>query len=655
MNKRYLTILSFATLLCVMLLGVVSCKKDDTPSSNKADFFIDAAFLPESETNGEAAPRLVVNFNDEAAMIELRRPTNGSPMESVLLLCPDNEAIMLCGNDSLMVCASYDMETYTPSHDVLIVTPMDENSLLLTKGFMNWNTNTLTTGDMMVLPLEETAKSHRRNGNDDIDGFTRKFFFNHFVKPLAEKFDQVESFCGVFGIQGGIAFTYIKATITTGLTTILYSDDPEELYDATEYSVTNWTGSVVQDGILNLLPEKYSEVASRFFSILSWHEDGGHGKVNDYVGEENDDFSYTTFWGQSTNAAESAGVIAIHPPAYHVNLDVSNVTENSAYLKGRFQYTSSITPVEMGYIFKISGGPEHIEQDMNFQGRTVSDLQKATKYTAFAYVKNAFGDRVLSPGVSFWTLGFEAFPNSLTFPAEGDTKYVGLCYSHDDITSWDITSKPSWCSTAIDELGLLAVTVGASTVSRSGTIIIKAHSNALGTITENLEVTQLGANGWDGTAWVFTGRVTTNDFEGHTSSEEITLTLMVNSVSNKDIMFSWAEALSVAANNGYSDNYVLNGNGNLVYSSTAGYSGDWGSNSITSQVTFVRTSSTTATANLNYRETFSNYVTTVSGTLQGTLINAKEIGDYEAINNFSLPICNHRVPKSSEHFRYQGD
>ena len=173
----------------------------------------------------------------------------------------------------------------------------------------------------------------------------------------------------------------------------------------------------------------------------------------------------------------------------------------------------------MGYIVKVNGGPEHTEYDMNFQGITLSGLQRATKYTAFAYVKNAFGDRVLSPGVSFWTLGFEAFPNALTFSAEGDTKYVGLCYSHEDITGWDITSKPSWCSTTIDDLGLLAITVGATKETRSGTIVIKAHSNALGNLTENIELTQLGENGWDGTAWMFTGVVTTNDFEGHTTSE----------------------------------------------------------------------------------------------------------------------------------------
>lgn len=628
MNKQHLSLLAFASLLCMMLFGAVSCKKDDI--SNGSKFFIDIAFLPETETNGEVAPRLVVNFNDEAAMIELRRPSVGTPMESVLLLCPDNEAMMLCGNDSVMVCAAYDMKTYTPSHDVVIVTSMDDNALVLTKGFMDWNTNTLTTGDMLVLPIEGTVKSHGRNGDDDIDGFTRKYFFNKFVKPLAENFEQVANYSGIIS-PFGIVFSYIGATITTNLTVILYSDDPEGLYDATEFSVTNWTGSVVQDGILSLVPEKYSEVASRILALIDWHADGGHGEVNDYVGGETDGFSYTTFWGQSSNAAESAGQIGIHPPAYNVNLNVSNITENSAYLKGRFQYTSSITPVEMGYIFKISGGPEHTEYDMNFQGITLSGLQKATKYTAFAYVKSAMGDRVLSPGVTFWTLGFEAFPNSLTFPAEGDTKYVGLSYSHEDIISWDITSKPSWCTTTIDNLGLLAVTVDETKETRSGTITITAHSNALGMLKQDIAVTQGGANGWDGTSWMFTGSVTTNYPETGTVVEQRAFALVVNNVSN-NIEFSFAQALSIAAN-AYSDRYVVDGNGDLVYTATASGS----DTHVNCQVTFARTGTTTATASFSYRETAnenSSWCITSTGMLQGTLITAKEMIDCETMINY---------------------
>jgi hypothetical protein len=620
----------------MMLFGAVSCKKDDTSAPNNADFFIDVAFLPESEANGEAAPRLVVNFNDEAAMIELWRPSTGTPLESVLLLCPDNEAMMLCGNDSLMVCAAYDMETYTPSHDVLIVTPMDDNALLLTKGFMDWNANTLTTGDMMVLPVEDNSKSRGIKG--DIDGEIRSFFFNKFVKPLAESFDQVESFCGVFGLQGGIAFSYIKTTITTGLTTILYADDPEELYDATEFSVTMWASQVAQDGILHFLPEKYSEVTSRFLSLVGWHKDGGHGKVNDYVGGETDDFSYSTFLDQSRNAAESAGQTGVHPPAYNVNLEVSNVTENSAYLKGRFQYTSSITPVEMGYVFKVSNGPEHTEYDMNFQGLALSGLQKATKYTAFAYVQDAFGKRVFSPGIIFWTLGFEAFPSSLTFPAEGDTKFVGLSYSAEDITGWDITSKPSWCTITKDGDRTFSVKADKTAETRSGTIIVTGRSSALGSVKQDIMVTQLGTGGWDGTCWLFMGTITSSGSMGNSSFEQ-ELTLRVNSVSNHDIVFSFAQEMS-SFTSGYSDNYVIDENGSLVYTASGTYSPENGiSEQINSRVAFVRTGSTTATAEFYCKLHVDGINQVMTGVLQGTLINAKGIGDYETTVDFREAFC----------------
>lgn len=620
MNKRYLTILSFATLLCVMLLGVVSCKKDDTPSSNKADFFIDVSFLPESETNGEVGPRLVVNFNDEAAMIELRGPSDSNTaMETVLLLCPDHEAMVLCGNDSLMVCAAYDMETYTPSHDVLIVTPMGDNALLLTKGFMDWNTNTLTTHDMMVLPIEDNSKNRGDRGS--IEGEIKSFFFNRLVKRVDDNLDQCANFSGIIS-PFGIVFSYIGATITTNLTAILYSDDPEELYDATEYSVTNWTGSVVQDGILNLLPEKYSDVASRIFALLDWHQSGGHGKVNDYVGGTGEEHKlpYETLYLQAYDmvAVSTSGTPT---PMYIVNLSKGNITENTAYLKGCYRFVNDhITPMEMGYIIKVDGGPEHIEHDMNFHGITLSGLQKATKYTAFAYVKGGFGDRVLSPGVTFWTLGFEAFPNSLIFPAEGDTKIVGLSYSDEDITSWNITSKPSWCTITKDDDKTFSVKVGKSTKIRSGTITVTGHSKALGTLTQNVSVTQGGTIGWDGTAWLFSGTITYNGILGSGTIPVENSTLVVNSVSNNDVENDLAQML-FSSSTVYNESYTLEENGNLIYTATTGV------NSYTTcnwQVTFVRTSPTTATADMHMDETAQGQlILTYSGILQGTLTNAK--------------------------------
>ena len=640
MSKHNLSLLSFATLLCIMLFGAVSCKKDDpnggeTPSPTEADFFIDVDFLPESETNGEVAPRLMLNFNDEMVMIEIR-PSADALMETMVFLCPDNEAMMICGNDSMMICAAYDMETYTPSRDMLLVTPMDDNALLLTKCFMDWNTNTLTTGDMMVLPIDDNSKSYRNKGGNEED--MRIFFMNRFMKPLVERFEKVESIAGGLGLKRTkLVFSTFRYILTTSAPIMLFSDDPELLAEYIEYPIVVGTAEAAQHGLLSIAPKKVREMASCLVSGFGWFTAGGYGTVHGSTGTNEPPLP--TFLTQANTMRQAVPQYGVLNPMFIVNLNVGNITENSAYLKGSYRFVNDhITPVEMGYIIKISGGSEHTEYDMNFQGITLSGLQKATKYTAFAYVKSAFGDRVLSPGVTFWTLGFEAFPSSLTFPPEGDTKYVELSYSHEDITSWNITNKPSWCSTAIDDLGLLAVTIGASTETRSGIITITAHSIALGNVTENIEVTQIDANSWDGTSWVFTGSVTThNGIDGSSSSDEMAFTLMVSSVPN-NIEFSFAQILSSAATS-YSDNYVIDGNGKLVYTASGTYSGDWGNNHITSRVTFVRTGPTTATADLHYQEVVDGYGTiTASGSLQGTLINAKEIGDYETSINLTTPV-----------------
>lgn len=628
MNKQHLSILTFATLLCMMLFGAVSCKKDGTLDPDKADFFIDVDFLPETETNGEVAPRLMANFNDEMVMIELR-PNADTLIETVLFLCQDHEAYMMCGNKELMVLAPYDLETNTPSRDVLLVTPIDDDALVLTKGFMDWNTNTMVTGDMMVLPIDDNFKSYGKSGGTD--GEIREFFFNHLVKPLAKSFEKVEGYCGFFGSRAKLVFSYIRITTVTGLTNILYSDDPAELASHMEQVITTETASGVQSGVLNSFPRKYHEMASKIIAAREWYRDDGHGKVNNYEGGVggNNVFHYGSLYHRAYNMTKIS-TPAVPSPPFIVNLNVENVTENSAYLKGSYRNTSNITPVRMGYIIRESDGFEHTQQDMNFNGVNVMGLQKATKYTAFAYVQS-MGNRVLSPGVPLWTLGFEASPSSLTFPAEGDTQSVDLSYSPEDITRWDITSKPSWCNITKNGDRTFSVKVGKSKEMRSGTITVTGYSNALGNVTWDVTVTQLSANGWDGTAWLFTGTLTTNYPDSDPVTEETALTLVVNSVSNNGIEFSFAQALSAVAN-GYSDNYTVDGNGNLVYTATA-----TGSDSHANcRVSFVRTGLTTATADFYYKETANQVAESITmfGTLQGTMTNAKEIKDYETTINF---------------------
>lgn len=502
MNTMNRLLKLMTTLLAVVVLFTTGCKKNTetnpnngggNPNPNTAYFFLDVDFLPIEETDGEAAPRLMANINDEVVMIELRRPSTSTPMESVLLLGPDNTTIMLCGNDSLMICAPYDIETYTPSDDVILVTYMDDNTLLLTKCVMDWDTYNMTTGDMMILPISESSKNLQEIR--DIDGEIRSFFFNKFVKPLADGFEQVEHFCGVFGSPAGAVFASLRLIITTELTTILYSDDPEELYDHTTQSFTSTVANLVQTGLINLFKVDEFGMTSRILAGLGWELDGGHGAVNDYNGYTGSDATpYTLVISQAYHYM-SAGQVVKPNTQFYVNMNVSNITETSAYFKGTFRFgNTSMPPVEMGYIYSVNGGPEYIEEDMDFHGITLTDLKKATKYKVRAYVKALMTNPVFSHEITFWTLGFEAFPNSLNFPADGDTKSIALSYSEEDITGWNITSSPSWCSVTKDGDKMITVTVGETTEARSGTITVTGYSNALGSVTQDIAVTQDGSN-----------------------------------------------------------------------------------------------------------------------------------------------------------------
>ena len=258
------------TLLAVVILFATGCKKNNdnggTPSSD-ADFYIDVDFLPETETNGELAPRLMANINDELVMIELR-PSADSLVETVLLLGPDNYAMMLCGNDHLMICAEYDMENNTPSDEVLLVTSMADTALLLTKCVMDWDTNAITTGDMMVLPTDYIDRN-QKSTNDFIDDI-RIYFFNAFVKPLAESFEKVEHFCNMFGIPAAGVFASIRLIVTTEYTDILFSDDIENIYDNTTHQFTSSFAGQVSSYVLNLFPQKYHAIVSKILAAIAW-------------------------------------------------------------------------------------------------------------------------------------------------------------------------------------------------------------------------------------------------------------------------------------------------------------------------------------------------------------------------------------------------
>lgn len=613
-------------LCAAFVLMTTGCKKKTVSESGDGGssstttttkYFIDVDFLPETETNGELQPRLMANFNDEMVYIELR-PTAGIPFESMLFLGQDNESMMVCGNDSMMIMTAYDMEVHQPADNVIVVTRMNDETLLLTKCVMNWNNNSMTKGDQMILPIEASLKNNRIKYDKDID--IRVYFMEEFMKPLIANIERAESFCGVWGIRAGAIFATFRYILSSAAPILLFSDDPELLLKYSEYPITAGTVQLAQKGILRFFPKKLREMAARILAGIGWFTAGGHSTVNGSTSTHEPPME--SFFNKGRRMKQAVVEMGTLDPAFIIGFNVSNITEHSAYFKGSFQFgVNHITPVEMGYVFKLSGGPDNIVSDMNYNGTTVTGLQKATKYTAYAYAKSLLETPVSSPEITFWTLGFEAFPTALDFPATGGAKEVGLSYPDDDITGWNITSKPSWCTVNKTGAKMFSVKVGKATEARSGTITVTAQSKALGSITQSVEVSQQGSNAWNGTNWRFSGTLTYTA-QGVTQSQPYECTLQVNSVANQDVVFSFAQEGQATFGNSYSDNYVVNSNGNLVYTATGVMSASGFSFNATSKVIFVRTGSNTATASFQLQETMSGYGITSSatGTLQGTLI-----------------------------------
>lgn len=171
---------------------------------------------------------------------------------------------------------------------------------------------------------------------------------------------------------------------------------------------------------------------------------------------------------------------------------------------------------------------------------------------------------------------------------------------------------------------MFTVRVDASTEPRSGTIVVTGNSQTLGNVTENITVTQLSSNGWDGTRWKFDGTYISNDFgfiNNYSHEYECKHWLYVNSVINNDVQHTGFSYISLCDN--YSGNYVIDGNGNLVYTATGIMDYDW---VITCQITFVRTGPTTATENFNVQHSHDGgtlggpYGWTETGLLQGVLL-----------------------------------
>lgn len=99
---------------------------------------------------------------------------------------------------------------------------------------------------------------------------------------------------------------------------------------------------------------------------------------------------------------------------------------------------------------------------------------------------------------------FDVSPTSLTFKSEGGSKAVAIDMSN-NITSWDVTSKPTWVSIEKGKESFF-VNVKKSKEIRSSIITVTGYAGDGISIDRQITVEQ-GSYAWDTTAWNFSGPV----------------------------------------------------------------------------------------------------------------------------------------------------
>ncbi|MBR4775903.1 MAG: hypothetical protein IK008_07385 [Bacteroidales bacterium] len=268
---------------------------------------------------------------------------------------------------------------------------------------------------------------------------------------------------------------------------------------------------------------------------------------------------------------------------YSVTVEVDNIDETTAVIKGSFAYIPGVNTVDMTIIergFSVTSRSKSWTIPSEDLSPVKISLEPSTSYTVRAYVKTLRG-KWESGAKSFYTKGtrFEYSPGSFVFNYSGGNLASNI--SMGDGISWQILASPSWCKCQ-KSTSALYISVGRTTNDRSGVIILESK-NYYGEIKKyELQVLQEQSS-WDNTVWVLKGVY----YWGSTPSE------IEEEVSFKSISSGYTER-----GDGYIYDYSVNESGQaiMVYTEPHPY---YSNLKMVETYCFTRTGPDTATALLS--------------------------------------------------------
>lgn len=190
---------------------------------------------------------------------------------------------------------------------------------------------------------------------------------------------------------------------------------------------------------------------------------------------------------------------------FKVSVDISDIEETSAMIKGVAEYVPGVNTVDMTVIekgFSVTSKTQSWTITSDDLTSVKLALEPSTLYTVRAYVKTLRGTWE-SSAKSFYTKGikFVCSPGSFVFNYNGGK--ASTTVSAGDGVSWRVLKGPSWCTLQCTRSAIY-LSVKQAKKDRSGEIIIEVQNHYGDKEKYSLSIAQEESS-WDNTSWILKG------------------------------------------------------------------------------------------------------------------------------------------------------
>lgn len=572
-----------------------SCSSDDDISYTNKEVEIsniEINILEEPNSDGIPLPRMVAKV-DDWNIIEYT--SDGLEHEAMTTLhfinAKENTSMIIAGYGSTAIFYEYNPYNKVKS-DTVIIAAEKQGYTCVATCLMNWYNNTYSTISETIFDGVSSSSRTATRAKDDFADI--RALFSKTLDKLSNDISNLSKYPSKFSksaddvakIWTKVAIPWAKYSLYDG-----YPEIQEEIRE--KYAVDRF-----KEYFWSIVPTSKERLYQKAKAVYNTSKELFKNMPKDELTDEditNISYGIATSANDSYQSQTSYGEEYLK---YKVSAGVRSVDETSAVIyafytcmDGQPSYIS-----EFGIDLSSSNGKRQTIKVSNFDSDiTINGLTPGILYTARAYI-TSFGKRYESTFTFMTKIQFSLHPESLIFDQEGGIKAVALNIPEEGIKSWEIKSKPQWCEIDKGPTSFF-VKISETKEIRKGEIIVAAKLQDGSSVEAKLAVEQI-LNNWNGTKWNFKGSVKVSGniaYAGNISMAEVTdFGIEIRDVDRNDFILTGDLAGMEAGSRIYCDE-----ENRLIWSYTESFSESGTSMKMTTNITFTRTSTTTASGKMN--------------------------------------------------------